>query len=43
MSNQKMKHLTELIESIKAEIELAETPKGYLAKTVLNSIKNKIE
>ena len=39
----KIKQLTELIENIKGEIELAENPKEYSEKTVLNSIKAMIE
>ena len=35
----KIKQLTELIENIKGEIELAEHPKEYDAETVLQSIK----
>jgi len=39
----KIKQLTDLIENIKGEIELAEEPKEYSEKTVLNSIKAMIE
>jgi len=39
----KIKQLTELIENIKGEIELAEYPQEYSEKTILNSIKEMIE
>lgn len=39
----KIKQLTELIENIKGKIKLAENPKEYSEKTVLNSIKMMIE
>lgn len=39
----KIKQLTELIDNIKGEIELAEQPKEYNEKTVLASIKALIE
>lgn len=39
----KIKQLTDLIENIKAEIELAENPKEYSEKIILNSIKAMIE
>jgi hypothetical protein len=39
----KIKQLIELIESIKGEIELADTPKEFSERTVLDSIKAMIE
>ena len=39
----KIKQLTELIENIKGEMELAENPKEYSEKTILKSIKAMIE
>ena len=39
----KIKQLTELIENIKGEIELTESPKEYDEKVILSSIKALIE
>lgn len=39
----KIKQLTDLIENIKGEIELAEEPKEHSAENVLSSIKSLIE
>ena len=39
----KIKQLTELIDNIKGEIELADRPKEYSERTVLDSVKALIE
>lgn len=41
--SKKIKQLTELVETIKGEIELTEDPKEYNAETILESIKALIE